>query len=478
MKTIRFKPNFFVALLLLGLVIFSIFSGKFIAETSSKLLIAVILGFLFSILILVNTDAALILLIFSMLLSPEMGMGQVPGREVVIRVDDILLAIITFTWLAKTAVNKGLALFIKTPLNKAISLYIMVCVVSTLRGAVVGYVNPTSGFFYVLRYIEYFLLFILVANHIHSKKQIKYFLTAFFITCAVVSVYGIMQIPSGIRVSAPFEGEIGEPNTFGGYLLFILCIASGIVLQKVSKRIKFALIGMGVLSFIPFLFTLSRASYLAIIFSFVTFIILSRKKLELTAVVLAVILIGLIFVPEAIFSRVKYTFQQRESRLVRLGDTYLDPSASARIISWKESFQAWKKTPIMGRGVAGYFFVDGQYVRNLVETGIIGLSSFLWLFWLIFKHSHKIFREREDELYKGICLGFIAGFVGLSIHALTANTFIIIRIMEPFWFMAGIVMMLPALEKQEVSSYGDDLGDEETEEKKKQGIRLKGHFPV
>jgi hypothetical protein len=44
-------------------------------------------------------------------------------------------------------------------------------------------------------------------------------------------------------------------------------------------------------------------------------------------------------------------------------------------------------------------------------------------------------------------LGFIAGFVGLLFHGLGANTFIIVRIMEPFWFMAALVVMIPKLEE-------------------------------
>ena len=45
----------------------------------------------------------------------------------------------------------------------------------------------------------------------------------------------------------------------------------------------------------------------------------------------------------------------------------------------------------------------------------------------------------------GLALGFVAGTVGLLGHALGANTFIIVRIMEPFWFFAAIVVALPGL---------------------------------
>jgi predicted lipid-binding transport protein (Tim44 family) len=70
----------------------------------------------------------------------------------------------------------------------------------------------------------------------------------------------------------------------------------------------------------------------------------------------------------------------------------------------------------------------------------------------------------DDDLYKGLVLGFMAGFIGLAIHALTANTFIIIRIMEPFWFVTGIIMMLPKVKEEEEL----ELERTEAEERKKE----------
>lgn len=451
-------------ILILAILVIGILLGQVITGFSYKIALALLFFAIIFIVALVNTDAALAILIFSMLFSPEIILGQIPGRDIVIRLDDMLLAIITFAWFAKTAINKGLGLFIRTRLNRAIVIYILVCLIATLKGAALGHVSFLKGLFFLLRYFEYFLLFILVANHIQNRKQIKFFLNVFFITCALVSLYGIMQIPRGVRVSAPFEGEVGEPNTLGGYLIFLFCIAIGIFLQNVSKRAKWALAGLAVLIFIPFLFTLSRASYLAIIFSYMTLIMLSKRKIILVGALATIIISVLVFRPDAVFSRVKYTFSGGQARLVKIGNTRLDSSSSARIISWQESFEDWQKNPILGRGVSGHGFIDGQYIVNLVETGIIGLFAFLWLLWSIYKHSLSIHREMHDKLYKGLTLGFIAGFVGLTIHALTANTFIIIRIMEPFWFIAAIVMMLPEIEEEE----------EEGEEKKEKEEEIAG----
>jgi O-antigen ligase len=442
------NPKLVSIIAVLVIVIVAIFLGKTIAGYSYKFAIALALGSLIFFITLLNTDAGLAILIFSMLLSPEVIIGQIPGRDIIIRFDDLLLIVITLAWLAKAAINKGLALFIKTPLNKAIGVYILVCLIATLRGVALGFVIPEKGLFYILRYIEYFLLYILVANHIHSRKQIKFFLTSLFVTCALVSIYGITQIPQGVRVSAPFEGQVGEPNTFGGYLLFISCLAIGLFLRDIPQGKRLALVGLVALIFAPFIFTLSRASYLGVAFSFLTFIILGKRKLFLFTAMMAIVVLMALIRPEAVFSRVESTFQEKQPDLARIFNIYLDESASARIFSWQDSFEAWKKNPILGRGITGHGFIDGQYIRTLPELGAIGLLALLWLFWLIIKHSFIIYKKMDDELYKGLTLGFFAGFIGLATHAITANTFIILRIMEPFWFITAIIMMLPTIREE------------------------------
>lgn len=98
--------------------------------------------------------------------------------------------------------------------------------------------------------------------------------------------------------------------------------------------------------------------------------------------------------------------------------------------------------PILGYGVTGFGFMDAQYARTLVETGAVGLGVFLWLIWSVLRSGFGAFRTLRDPTERGLALGFLAGMVGLLTHALGANTFIIVRIMEPFWFFTGIIVML------------------------------------
>lgn len=95
----------------------------------------------------INTDLALIILIFSMLLSPEFKLAEVPAQAVVVRIDDILLIVVFFSWLAKMAINKELGLLRHTSLNPLIIAFIVVCILSTVIGISTGRIHPLKSFF-------------------------------------------------------------------------------------------------------------------------------------------------------------------------------------------------------------------------------------------------------------------------------------------------------------------------------------------
>jgi len=409
-------------------------------------------GIIFLIVCLASTEIALYLLIFSMLLSPEFIVGTTGGaslgRGVTLRVDDFVILIVGFSWLAKMAINKELGFFLETPLNKPIAYYIIACLLSTLLGTIFGKVQFKTGIFYVLKYFEYVLIYFMVANHLHEKKQVRSYLWALLITCVIVSIIGMAQIPEGGRVSAPFEGEGGEPNTFGGYLVFMMCITTGLFLTAVSPRAK-VLYGLLILVFaVPLLYTQSRSSYLALIPATLSFVWLSEKRQWVLLTILFVAVALPFLAPKPAKERVAYTFFEEKDRGLEIGGVALDTSTTARIESWKNVARDWIKHPVFGYGVTGYAFVDAQYFRVLIETGALGFFAFSLLMIRIFRISRQKLKQASEPLDRGLTMGFVAGFVGLLFHGIGANTFIIVRIMEPFWFVTAMVMMLPDLETQ------------------------------
>jgi hypothetical protein len=202
-----------------------------------KFSLLLIAGTVLIVLTFIKIEFAVILLIFAMLLSPEISFGQVStggtlesGRTLIIRIEDILLLILGFAWLAKIAIQKDLGIIKQTKMNKAIAIYLFTIFFSSLWGWYNGNVRIIIALFYILKYFEYFFLYFIISNHIDTSRQLKLLIKSALIVCLIVSLFAMYQIPSGNRISAPFEGERGEPNTLGGYLVFMICIILGIYL--------------------------------------------------------------------------------------------------------------------------------------------------------------------------------------------------------------------------------------------------------
>jgi O-antigen ligase len=169
--------------------------------------------------------------------------------------------------------------------------------------------------------------------------------------------------------------------------------------------------------------------------------ILSKKKVFALLLVLGVVSAPIVL-PEVVVKRISYTFTQKtQAGQKQIGDVKIDTSTSARLQSWKDSYNAFLERPVFGHGVTGWGFLDAQYMKVLVETGVLGLFSFAALLWVILKEGWRSFKNVNSDFCRAISLALIASFIGMLFHSLSANTFIIVRIMEPFWFLVGLVVV-------------------------------------
>jgi hypothetical protein len=432
--------------------------GLFIAQAGPGLSLGA--GLLVALLFVsfLHTELALHIILLSMLLSPEIVVGGVAGISIgkpdmkgdvlVVRIEDLILTTVCLAWLARAAIFKDVGLVRKTPLNAPILAYTLAIVLATLLGAFAGNVRPVRGFFFAVKYIEYFVVYFMAVNYIQDDRQLRRLLGTAVATCVISAVMGMIQIPSGERVAAPFEGKYGEPNTFGGYLVFMLAILLGLALTAKTLPTRARWLALAGLTAIPLLYTLSRTSWFAALPMLLTLILLSRRRLVLMVAVGCVIIAGSVVFPKQVVERYNYTFHTQGDRGdFQLGNTRFDTSTSARVESWRYGMRGWMQRPLLGYGVTGFAFMDAQYVRVLVEAGLVGLAAFLWLLWRILRTAWDTYQRTVGTPFEGLALGYLAGFVAMIAHCIGANTFIIVRIMEPFWFLTGAIAVLPLLQE-------------------------------
>jgi O-antigen ligase len=287
-------------------------------------------------------------------------------------------------------------------------------------------------------------------NYLKEKKQMERLVWTMLIVCLVVCAISIYQIPSGVRVSAPFEGKEGEPNTLGGYLILILSIVLGLLFSNYGTKKQKIFFGVLIFLILPTLAaTQSRSSWLALGPMLLALIWFSKRKMVVIVSLLFLIIVSFFLLPSAVKERALFTVTQKaEEGQVKVGEIRIDTSTSARLIAWKTVLtRDFIKQPLLGFGVTGYSFLDAQYARVLAETGLLGLFFFIALMVAVYRNALQTRRRyADDPFYLGISTGFLAGFFAMLTHAIGTNTFIIVRIMEPFWFLTAIMIMIPRID--------------------------------
>jgi O-antigen ligase len=432
-------------LTLLGLLAFWIGSAPvrapLVATAATVLFLATVL----------HADAGLVILVLSMLLSPEIGLGGTGGaglegrRSVILRTDDLVLLLVGFAWVARMAIHKDLGAVRRTPLNLGIGAYAACCLASTLIGIEAGRVHPALGLCFVAKYVEYFIIFFITVNYVRDGAQLRRLLAAVLGTAALINLYAYWQIPRGLRPSAPFEGREGEPNTLGGYLVLVFCVACGIALTATERRWRRGAAWLAAASIPSILATLSRSSWVALAVGLLALLALSPFRRRLAAATILGSALLFFVQPKQVEERIAYTFRG-EGESVELGRVRLDPSSSARISSWGSALGAFSVHPIAGHGVTGYGFLDAQYFRILVELGLLGFAAFGLLIGSAAHVFYGAFSGLRDPLHRGLALGMTAGLAALLAHGIGTNTFMLIRIMEPFWLLCGLVVAARSVE--------------------------------
>jgi len=392
--------------------------------------------------------SGLALLIVSILVAPNMELMELGSRVLIIRISDIILAFLLLGWLARSAIKRE-NMFLGSPVNIPILLFSILMCVSTYFGIYKGLTSPAESLVFLVKRIQYFVIFWVTYNNCKTIKQVKTYVIFLLLGVLAVDIYAIYQRLSGtVTVNSTF-GE-GQANVLGGFLLFMLFIIIGLLFIN-KKGISWPFLIILLFTTIPvYLFTNSRASYLAFFIAFILATIIFRKYILLSVFLLFlyVLFSFLVFMPYDIIHGL-YTI----SSLQLIG---MDSSLQARFMAWKLYWPNIVENFFIGHGLGSVQlgFVDNQYIMELLDTGILGLLTLIWIFVSLIKVSLSI-RKSNDLFIRAISFGFFGGLLGLIIQAMTITNFYTIKTMEPFWFLVGLVVALYRIDKEREKSVSE-----------------------
>jgi O-antigen ligase len=291
--------------------------------------------------------------------------------------------------------------------------------------------------------MEFYMIFFFTANAVRTTSDLRKQLALFFLVAVIVCGFCMMTMGKVERVGTPFEAQGSEPNTLGGYLMIVMCTAMGIFTQSSKLKYRGLFLLIVCIAFVPFLYTLSRASYIALLVSMTVLGGLARKWYLIAAVALTLVLSPFLMPPD-VKDRVNYTFQRGTGEPITIGGKELgiqvDKSTHERVYVWQKVWYLLHVAPWFGGGVAWETVLDSQYARVIMETGLFGLAAFLFLQYRLIRTGREAYRWSPDWVGRGLAVGTTAATIGLITHSLGTISFLIVRIMEPYWLLMALTV--------------------------------------
>lgn len=318
----------------------------------------------------------------------------------------------------------------------------MVFMVATLPTTLIFSLDKIVGFKDWVGTASAVMLFILIATLFADKKSIELLLKALILSAIPPLVVGFYQQFTGTgdirtegfnRIYATFT----HPNTYAFYLVILLLTCSTLLMEAKKNWLR---ITYGVLCgamIVSLIFTYARMPWFSLLIGIGILALIRYRRLLLAGpVILAVVLI---FVP-SILGRFEEAFGFSEGQ----GSMFF------RVEMWRYLLPKFYSSPIVGNGLGsfsnyaqtslGYFYLPhNDYVRLLVDTGIIGLISYIASLYGLVRGAIRSYLYIEDEQLR--ILGLVLAVVVLVyvFGGLTENLFRAGTTQAYFWTLAGMV---------------------------------------
>lgn len=278
------------------------------------------------------------------------------------------------------------------------------------------------------RYFLYLFSFFAGLNLLKDRKYNKFFIFLFLISGLIVGLGGVLfyfqHSPSRLYYSWNVNVDIGV------FSILYLPFSFAFLLQDEKSAVKnISLLGFCLMS-ICLLLNYSRGSFISVLVGiFFVFFISKNRKSGYIVFLFTLILLFFAFLLES-------------SRLVDLN------TWEYRFSYIKEGAKLFMKSPLLGKGLGAFelqhfvhpavgrqsLHIENLYVEILAQSGIIGLASFLYIFWLYFRKISAGLKNLplyEIAIAGSIFASLISGFFGSVILVGISMPFL-------FWFLMGI----------------------------------------
>ncbi len=260
----------------------------------------------------------------------------------------------------------------------------------------------------------YLSAFILIKN----KKDLAFLFIAIIVSSLVPNIFSYFQYITGTGFFIPFEGVTNRvygtfthPNLLAYYLVFPLVLIFSLFSlnsesnftndifkkERQKKLLKIFLITFLILTIFPFIFTFTRGAWLVLILTIFLFGFFNKPGIKkITFSITFMILVLILF----------YVSGPIQNRISNISNQYT--TIDWRIDHWANALSYAKDKIIIGYGAgtaekvmlsrnfdiyAEETAVHNDYIKILLDNGLIGLITYLTIITLIFYNLYNIYKN-------------------------------------------------------------------------------------
>ena len=388
------------------------------------------------------------------------------NQEMILKLFAILLVIL---WIIKLFSAEGVT-WNKNKLNLPIYFFILILSFSlTISNAI----EVSFGDYIIL--ISYIILYFIIVNAIHQKKEFNSFIQIFSIASFLVSVYALIQyygLDLYFHELGQITSTIGQKNWISNYLAIIFpVIFSYFLLQEERKNKLIYYILLSVL-YTTLMICQSRGIWISIgltlilaifiMIKFRLFEIFKKNKKWMMALFIIFLIITIIYSTDNPLNKSRLTVIERA--LTTFDEQ--DLSLNMHMLEWSTTINMIKDKPLLGSGI-GTFKINyldyqadflqnnpdyikysgkaaeahNEYLQILAELGITGFAVFLSILFVFYSLALKYLKSKHDHQDKIIVFGLLLGITSFLIHSLFTFPYHVPVLGSTFFIFLGLTVV-------------------------------------
>jgi putative inorganic carbon (HCO3(-)) transporter len=337
---------------------------------------------------------------------------------------------------------------------------------------------PVVSFKFLIARLWFVISFYLIAAEaFKNPKRIRQYIWVYVVPFGLVVAYVLIR-HAGLGLSSQQAAHfVVQPfykdhTSYGAVLAMILPVLIGLLIsyKKLDSRIIFLFILLILYFTAAILFSYTRAAWLSLIVAFGLWVIIKLKiKLPLVFLGAAIVFAGIFSMRTEILMKLEKNKQASSGNLTEhvqsMSNIRNDESNLERLNRWSSAIRMFREKPVFGWGPGTYMFkyapfqvtkqktsistntgrlgnAHSEYLGPLAESGLLGMLSFLMLFFVTILTGFRVIYHSERRFTRVLATSVLLGLITYYIHGIMNNFLDTDKASVLFWgFTAMLVSM-------------------------------------